>query len=170
MTLTIEPVAAHPGLHETIASWLWTEWGTPQNRGLYRSLVAHSRQDSLPAIFVAFQGENAIGTVGLLRTDLLSRQEFTPWMAVLYVLPAFRGQGIAAALQAHALAEARRMGFPEIYLYTKMTGFYEKNGWIFRETDLDDHGDTIRIYRKPLLNRFGRTAARNSSAGSCRSR
>lgn len=128
MTVTIEPVAAHPGLHEMFATWLWTEWGTPQNRGLYRSLVARSRVDFIPAIFAAFLDGKAVGTVGLLRTDLFSRQEFTPWMAVLFVVPAFRGKGIAAALQSHAMAEAQRMGFSEIFLYTKMTGFYERAG------------------------------------------
>lgn len=150
MTVTIEPAVSHPDLHETIATWLWTEWGTPQNHGLYRSLVAHSLPDSIPAIYVAFADGKAVGTVGLLRTDLLSRQEFTPWMAVLYVVPAFRGQGIAAVLQSHALAEARRLGFSGIYLYTKMTGFYEKSGWIFVEPEVDDHGEAIRIYRKSL--------------------
>jgi GNAT superfamily N-acetyltransferase len=150
MTVTIEPAASFPDLHETISAWLWAEWGTPQNHGLYRSLVAHSRPDSIPAIYVAFLDGKTVGTVGLLRTDLLSRQEFTPWMAVLYVVPAFRGQGIAAALQSHAMAEARRMGFSEIFLYTKMIGFYEKRGWVFMETDVDDHGDAIRIYRKSL--------------------
>lgn len=150
MTVTIEPVSARPDLHETIETWLWIEWGTPQNRGMYRSLVAHSRPDSVPAIYVAFREGRPAGTVGLLRTDLLSRQEFTPWMAVLYVVPEFRGQGIAAALQSHALAEARRLGFSEIYLYTKMTGFYERSGWVFVEPEVDDHGEAIRIYRKLL--------------------
>jgi ribosomal protein S18 acetylase RimI-like enzyme len=47
-------------------------------------------------------------------------------MAVLYVLPEYRGRGIARKLQDHALEQAQRLGYPEIYLYTKLTGFYEK--------------------------------------------
>ncbi|OPX63752.1 MULTISPECIES: GNAT family N-acetyltransferase [unclassified Methanoregula] len=150
MDITIEPAASNPGLHATIAGWLWNEWGTPQNRGLYTSLVAHCRKDRIPAIYLAFVNGQPAGTVGLLRTDLLSRQEFTPWMAVLFVLPEFRRRGIAAALQSHAMGEARRLGFSEIFLNTKMTGFYERGGWVFLETDVDDHGDSIRIYRKSL--------------------
>jgi GNAT superfamily N-acetyltransferase len=150
MSLSIEPVASRPDLCDTIADWLWQEWGIPTNRGLYGSLVSHCRKDEAPAIWVAFEDGKPVGTVGLLRTDLLSRQEFTPWMAVLYVLPAHRGKGIASRLQEHALAEARRLGYPEIFLYTKMAGFYERAGWEYVESDLDDHGEIIRIYRKHL--------------------
>ena len=150
MNIRIEPVADHPGLRGTIAGWLWNEWGTPRNRGLYSSLVAHAQRDGVPVIWVALDGTEPVGTVGLLRTDLLSRQEFTPWMAVLFVLPAYRGRGIAAQLQAHVLAGARRMGVAEIYLNTKMSGFYEKDGWEYVESDLDDHGEPVRIYRKRL--------------------
>lgn len=153
MMIEIHPLADHPELHDTIARWLWSEWGMPTNRGLYGSLVAHCRRDTVPFIAVAFADRKPAGTVGLLRTDLLSRQEFTPWMAVLYVVPECRGQGIAARLQEHAIAEAKRLGFPEIYLYTKMSGFYEKTGWMYLESDLDDHGESIRIYRKGLLSR-----------------
>lgn len=150
MTIEIHPVADHPELHDTIAGWLWTEWGTPANRGLYGSLVAHCSKDTIPAIYLAFVDGIPAGTVGLLRTDLLSRQEFTPWMAVLYVVPEYRGKGIAARLQEYAIAQAKRLGFHEIFLYTKMSGFYEKTGWVYLESDLDEHGGSIRIYRKVL--------------------
>ena len=112
--------------------------------------MAHCRKDGIPAIYLAFARGQPAGTVGLLRTDLLSRQEFTPWRGVLYVLPEFRGNGIAEQLQAHAICEARRLGFTEIFLYTKMTGFYERSGWVFMEPEVDDHGEPIRIYRKSL--------------------
>ena len=150
MHLTIEPVSSHPSLLGTIAGWLWSEWGTPVNRGLYESLVSHSRGSDLPVIWVAFDKERPVGTVGLLRTDLLSRQEFTPWMAVLRVIPEYRGRGISLHLQEHALAMARQLGYREIWLYTKKTGFYEKSGWVYVEDDVDDHGDSVRIYRKDL--------------------
>ena len=150
MKIDIRPVAGSPEFHLEIAQWLWEEWGTPANRGVYRSLVLHAKADGVPAIYAAFLGGKPVGTVGILRTDLLSRQEFTPWMAVLFVLPQYRRRGIAGALQRHALAEAGRYGYDEIYLYTKLTGFYEKSGWGFVEDEVDDHGEAIRIYRKQL--------------------
>ncbi|NMB78908.1 MAG: GNAT family N-acetyltransferase [Methanomicrobiales archaeon] len=150
MQISLEPVADHPALFDTIAGWLWSEWGTAKNKELYRSLVAHSQRDGLPSISVALAGTTPVGTVGLLRTDLLSRQEFTPWMAVLYVQPAWRSTGIATLLQKHVVTRAQDMGYKEIFLYTKMTGYYEKNGWVYRESDYDDHGEVVRIYRKTL--------------------
>jgi GNAT superfamily N-acetyltransferase len=150
MKIEIHPLADHPGLHDLVAGWHWSQWGTPLNRGLYGSLVSHCMRDAIPVIYLAFADGDPAGTVGLLRTDLLSRQDLTPWMAVLYVLPEYRGSGIASVLQEHALAEARRLGYGEIYLYTKLSGFYEKTGWEYSEHDVDDHGESIRIYRKNL--------------------
>lgn len=150
MQIEIRPVAGHPEFHSLVAGWLWEQWGTPLNRGLYESLVRHAKADGIPAIYAAFDRGKPVGTIGLLRTDLLSRQEFSPWMAVLFVLPQYRGHGIAGALQQHALAKARRMGYHEIYLYTMLREFYEKSGWEFVEGDVDDHGEHVRIYRKCL--------------------
>ena len=150
MKIEIRPLADHPEHHDMIAGWHWSPWGILRNRGLYGSLAAHCKRDTIPAIYLAFADGKPAGTSGLLRTDLLSRQDLTPWMAVLHVLPAYRGRGIAAQLQEHALAEAKRMGYGKICLYTKLTGFYKKSGWAFVENDVDDHGEIIRIYRKDL--------------------
>jgi len=114
----IHPLADYPEFHDVVAEWLWKEWGTPLNCGLYKSLVVHCQKDTIPALYFACVDKKPIGTFGLLRTDLLSRQEFTLWMAVLYVLPEYRGQGIAANLQEHALKEAKRLMFPHLFLYT----------------------------------------------------
>ena len=146
--ITIEPVANHPGIHETVAQWLWSEWGNPHNQGLFRSLVAHCRGDGIPALFAAFSGGRPVGVVGLFRADLVSRQDLTPWMGTLYVIPEYRRKGIALALEEYALDRAKELGFPEVFLYTRLTGYYERRGWVFLDRDEDDLGNRVSIYRK----------------------
>ncbi|VTN11407.1 Uncharacterised protein [Raoultella terrigena] len=51
------------------------------------------RRGALPLTFIAVEGELLLGTVGLWRCDLISRQDLFPWMAALYVAEAARGQG-----------------------------------------------------------------------------
>ncbi len=58
--------------------------------------------------FIAVEGETLVGTVGLWRCDLISRQDLFPWMAALYVSPDARGRGIAQLLQQHVIDYARR--------------------------------------------------------------
>src|ERR1700712_1479614 len=48
--------------------------------------------------FVLFDGDQPVGTAGLMHSDLESRPDLTPWFGGLYVEPAFRGRGHATAL------------------------------------------------------------------------
>jgi predicted N-acetyltransferase YhbS len=148
--VSVENLADHPGIHETIARWLWSEWGTPRNLGLFRSLVAHCRKDTFPEIFVAFSGGEPVGTVGLLRVDLVSRQDLYPWIGVLCVIPKYRGQGISTLLLDHAVSRAREMGFSEVFLYSRLRDFYERRGWRYLDSDEDDLGNPVSIYQKYL--------------------
>jgi GNAT superfamily N-acetyltransferase len=71
-------------------------------------------------------------------------------MADLYVPPEHRGRGIGSALQDFILAEAKKRGFQEIYLYTPLEGYYEKKGWAFVCEEMDRDCSIVRIYRKAL--------------------
>jgi GNAT superfamily N-acetyltransferase len=139
-----------PEEQETIARWLWGFWGNPRNFEFYRSLVAHSKADDLPMIYVAFLEDRPAGTVGLLRADLFSRQDLFPWMADLYVLPEYRSRGIGSALQDFILSRAKELGYRAIYLYTPLVDYYEKKGWAYLGDEMDRDGETVRIYKKEI--------------------
>ena len=143
-------VAERPEVQETVARWLWGFWGNPRNRDFYRSLVAHSRIDDIPMIYVAIVDGKPAGAVGLLRADLFSRQDIFPWMADLYVCPECRSQGIGSALQDFIIAKAKQLGYPTLYLYTPLVGYYEKKGWEYLGDEMDRDGETVRIYKKEL--------------------
>lgn len=61
--------------------------------------------------FIAVDGEQLLGTVGLWRCDLITRQDLCPWLAALYVDDAARGKGLAGQLQQHVIAYAAQSGY-----------------------------------------------------------
>ena len=72
---------------------------------------------------------NAIDTLSQAQFELWG--PLTGWLAQLFVFPSFRRRGAGALLIAGAIAEARKLNRPIIYLYTSGTlpGYYEQLGW-----------------------------------------
>ena len=114
----IQPLYAAPQHAEQVAMWLWQAFGGETlPLPFFATLVAHSQTpEALPLTFIAVEGETLVGTVGLWRCDLISRQDLFPWMAALYVAPDARGRGIAGQLQQHVIDYARRQ-------HLTLTGF-----------------------------------------------
>ena len=62
------------------------------------------------------------------------RPDLTPWLAALYVAPAFRARGTGAALVRAIEDHARAVGTKTLYLYTsEAEPFYAGIGWKVRE-------------------------------------
>ncbi len=97
----------------------------PYRRRFFSSIVEHSQTPgALPLTFIATDGEALLGTVGLWRCDLISRQDLFPWMAALFVAETARGQGLAGKLQRHVIDYARQCGYPQLYLYSACRDFF----------------------------------------------
>ena len=140
-----------PEVRETIARWMWEFWGNPRNFEFYRSLATHSKADEIPMIYAAFLNGKPVGSVGLLRADLFSRQDLFPWMADLFVKPEYRSRGIGSALQDFILTKAKELGYKAVYLYTPLVGYYEKKGWEYMGDEMERDGEIVRIYKKEIL-------------------
>jgi GNAT superfamily N-acetyltransferase len=117
-----------------VAGWLHAEFG-PRGRGATletRTQRVRDRAGSreIPLTFVAYEAGVPMGTASLVAHDLYSRRDLTPWLASVYVLPAFRGRGVGAALCRRALREAARLGFGRLHLFTfDQEKFYASMGW-----------------------------------------
>ena len=86
-----------------------------------------------------------MGTASLTESDLDSRPELTPWLASVFVLPAWRGRGIASALVERVAEEARMAGCPGCYLYTPdQQALYARLGWQMQE-ELDYRGERVTL-------------------------
>jgi predicted N-acetyltransferase YhbS len=130
----VEYLADHPAHVPTVAAWQQAQFGylapatTLEDRTerLHRSL----QKDALPTAFIALSGSGALlGSAGILPATITHRH-LTPWLSSVYVPDEFRGKGIASALSLRALAEAARLGFERLYLFTPHNEtLYARMGW-----------------------------------------
>lgn len=150
--MIIHPLYAAPQHASCVTEWLWRAFGADAlPRALFASIVEHSQTPgALPITFVAVEGERLLGTVGLWRCDLISRQDLYPWMAALYVAPEARGQGLAGKLQQHVIGYARAQGYTELFLYSACRDFYERFGWQYIGEGLDYPASAVSLYRYDL--------------------
>jgi GNAT superfamily N-acetyltransferase len=163
--LRIDALADHADLVRQIAAWHWNEWGHGDPRGSLSSwtagLAGRLGRDTVPATYIALHDHAPVGSVSLVDQDMATHPDLGPWLAGLYVEPAWRGRGIAGRLIARAVERAEAMGLPCLYLYTTTAvGLYRRFGWeaAFEER----YGDElVTVMRRPVrAHRFGGAANR----------
>ena len=141
-----------PELFEQAYQFIWGQWGEESNARFYRDCMEQAcrTEEAIPRFYLALEGDTLMGSYALLRSDLNSRQDLSPWFACLFVDPEHRGQGLGGTLQQHALAQAKEKGYRELFLCTDLTGYYERQGWdyIGKGYLLDD--SETRIYSKAI--------------------
>lgn len=149
--MKILPLFQKPQYAEQVTDWIWQAFGTPDSRDFFASIVATSqREGELPLTFVAVEGNKLVGTVGLWRCDLISRQDLYPWLAALYIDENQRGRGLGAKLQQHVIEHARALGYPQLYLYSACKDYYERFGWEYIGDGLDYPDKVVHLYRFSL--------------------
>lgn len=149
--MKIVPLYAVPQHEQQVTDWLWQAFGTPDSRDFFASIITTSqREGEMPLTFVAVEGEKLVGTVGLWRCDLISRQDLYPWLAALYIDENQRGHGLGAKLQQHVIEHARELGYPQLYLYSACKGYYERFGWQYIGDGLDYPNTPVHLYQFTL--------------------
>jgi len=129
---TIRYLADVPDLLPSLVAWFESEWEVyygPRGPG---AAEAHLREamnrDVLPLGLVAVSDDGApLGTISL-RESSRFHEEWGPWGSAFLVDPTRRGQGVGTALVAALEQEARRLGFPWLYMATD-SGIVERRGW-----------------------------------------
>lgn len=134
-TLDLVTLAERPELIVSVRSWFADRHVSP---------VAPER------CFVLLAAGIAAGTASLTASGLTSRPDLTPWLANLFVLPAFRGRGHASRLVAKVEAAARMAHIPTLWLVTRSAqGLYARLGWqAVGPTDF--HGDAATLMCRDL--------------------
>lgn len=151
--ITIEQLQDQPReFIDRAIHFYWSQWGTGQNQAFYRDCIDHSLTAAIdvPKFYVALDGEKFVGMCALLRNDLISRQDLCPWLACLFVDPAYRGQQLGSRLMEHVQKEAAARGYKEIYLSTSLNDFYERYGWTYEGIGYYSYGGKTKIYTKRL--------------------
>ena len=144
-------LAEAPAFFETVADRIWRQWHAPRGvtlDELRARLSENMTEQPLPKAFVAHDGASFLGTISLIASDMDEKPALTPWAAALWVEPEARGQGVAAALLARALAEGLAIGAPDVYLcaQARLAPFYLDRGWRLIETDVGPRA--LSVFRK----------------------
>ena len=130
--------------------YFWEKWGNSNNFNFYQDCALHSLEatNALPKFYLAVDGNKIAGSYALLVNDINSRQDLMPWFACLFVESDYRGRRLGFDLQNHGLAEARRKGFPNLYLSSDLENYYEKNGWTYFAQTYGVTGGEIKVYQQ----------------------
>jgi RimJ/RimL family protein N-acetyltransferase len=98
--------------------------------------------------FVLFDSGQPVGTAGLTHQDLKTRPDLTPWLAGVFVEPAFRGRGYAAALVRRVEAFAMAASVPILWLHTETAEpLYARLGWQRVGIEQDSGHPTVLMRR-----------------------
>lgn len=118
----------------TLAAWHQAQWGhlNPGSTTQQRSerLRQHSEQPGIPTTLIAIEEDILLGSASLVENDLTTHPHLSPFLASVYVAPAYRRRGIASALVRQVVDEAQQLGVTTLYLITPdQQRLYAHLGW-----------------------------------------
>jgi GNAT superfamily N-acetyltransferase len=100
--------------------------------------------------FVLFDHDKPVGTASLSHDDLASRRDLTPWLAGVFVEPAYRNRGYASLLVRQVEAFASAASVSTLWLYTwTAESLYTRLGWQ-REGVETNRGDEVVLMSRRL--------------------
>jgi len=95
-------------------------------------LRSHMNKDELPIAWVAHSEGEPLGMAALRVHDLEGREDLTPWLAGVFVLPEHRRRGVASSLCRIVEEKAWMLGVETLYLFTTdQQSLYSRLGWRF---------------------------------------
>jgi GNAT superfamily N-acetyltransferase len=150
VSFTISDLRERPDFTDAVADRIWQAWWAP--KGVPLSYIRDRLNDNLnadatPFALVAHEGPTFLGTSSVIPSDLEDLPEYTPWVAAVWVDPAYRAQQIGRSLVARAVADAFALGTPRIYLCAPplRRNFYLRQGWRPIRENVGERGVTVFI-------------------------
>ena len=149
----------HPQFLPELARLHFEEWGylSPHETLEERTqrLAGLCGRDEIPTALVAIIEQELVGSSLLVTHDMQTRKDLSPWLAGVYVKPAYRRRGIASSLVARIETEAARLNVSRLYLYTPSeAAFYARRGWqLLEETEY--RGVAVTVMYKTIAHLSG---------------
>ncbi|PZP39711.1 MAG: N-acetyltransferase [Azospirillum brasilense] len=150
MSTRIAAVSEQPELASLVARWRVQAFFTPPGGYTVDEMTALILKPpgGPNKTFVLFDDDRPVGTAGLMRGDLESRPDLTPWLGGLYVEPAFRSRGHATTLVRQVEDAARAVSVSVLWLYTlSADGLYLRLGWQHAGLEQEDGRDVMLMRR-----------------------
>lgn len=100
------------------------------NWGAAKYLANRMRKDfkDWESVIVAIDEDKIAGFCSIVKQDI-ARLSYTPYIATVYVDPAYRGQHLSAKMITKAEAQLQHLNFSEVYILSGLENFYEKLGY-----------------------------------------
>lgn len=135
--LSIDFLADKPEFVRELSEGIYEQWidmYTKQGKNvtdIEKNCIDRSVKDKIPLTMVASLHGKLVGSVTIKNDDLSGYPELNPWVAGVFVLPAYRKQGIGSKLVLHAEKTAKEVFKKDkIYLYTgSASELYKKLGY-----------------------------------------
>lgn len=131
MVTTIVAVSDRPELAPIVAAWLVAEFRHPGSRTV-KELAALILSPPIgpEESFVLFDQDKPVGKASLSHDDLTARRDLPPWLAGVFVEPAYHHRGFASALVQRVEAFALAASVPTLWLYRwTAESLYARLGW-----------------------------------------
>ena len=142
-----------PEMKEQMANWFSKKWSVPLQAYLDSMEDCLSRIKPIPQWYVAMDGSQIIGGMGVIENDFHNRKDLTPNVCAVYTEPDRRSQGVAGALLRYVCDDMKEKGIDTLYLVTDHTAFYERYGWEFLcMVQSDGETDLSRMYVHRIQN------------------
>ena len=97
---------------------------------------------------MALDGDRVVGTASIVKHDMSTRSELSPWLSSVYVPLEFRNRGIGSKLVRVVMQEAHSLGVKRLHLFTPdAMGFYTRLGWnVLEKTTYHSIDVVIMLY------------------------
>ncbi|MGG5357639.1 MULTISPECIES: GNAT family N-acetyltransferase [unclassified Enterococcus] len=105
------------------------------------------------AVIIVEEKDRLAGFCSIVKHDIVDTIDYQPYIATVYVDPAFRGQNLSEKIVSYAEKELKKQGFEKIYIVTQLVDFYEKLGYQKIGEANDRFDRKMSVYCKAITNK-----------------
>ncbi|OTN75748.1 hypothetical protein A5886_000824 [Enterococcus sp. 8G7_MSG3316] len=105
---------------------------------------------SWEGVVAAVDNGKIVGFCSFVEKDIIDNVPYTPYIAIVYVDPTYRGKHISQQLVRIAEEQLAKNGFEKVYIATQHQGLYEKSGYQQIDQAPDQFGRDMRILKKSI--------------------
>lgn len=157
MNMEILDLIDNPSSIRELAEWHHLEWAhfNPKQSLEDRIQNMQAYLDGgggwrVPKMFVCKNKAELLGSAAIVKNDMDTRLDLSPWLASVYVAADRRNSGIGSALVRYVVQYATKAGFEYLYLFTpSKEKFYKALGWSTIDNELF-HGQPVTVMQIKL--------------------